>query len=63
MSEAKLRRWGLEEFLAWKERQPTNYELVDGRPVMMTGIALGLADICESLGFEDGTEPCSNTGW
>ncbi len=37
MSEAKLRRWDLEEFLAWEEHQAAKYELVDGQPMMMTG--------------------------
>lgn len=37
MSEAKLRHWGLEEFLAWEDRQPAKYELVDGQLRLMTG--------------------------
>lgn len=40
MSEAR-RRWSLEEFLAWEERQEAKYELVDGEPRMMTGTTLG----------------------
>lgn len=37
MSEARLRHWPLKEFLAWEERQPARYELVDGEPRLMTG--------------------------
>jgi Uma2 family endonuclease len=37
MSEARVHRWTLEAFLPSKENQPTKYELVDGRPRLMTG--------------------------
>lgn len=37
MSEARLRDWELGEFLAWEQRQPARYELVDGQPRLMTG--------------------------
>ena len=35
MTEAAPRRWTVEEFFAWQERQPERYELVDGIPVRM----------------------------
>jgi Uma2 family endonuclease len=35
MTEAAPRRWTVEEFFAWQERQPDRYELVDGFPVRM----------------------------
>ncbi len=37
MSEAERRGWGLDEFLAWEAAQPVRWELIDGRPIMMTG--------------------------
>lgn len=37
MSEAQRRGGGLEAFLAWEADQPARWELIDGRPVMMTG--------------------------
>ncbi|HEY6432364.1 MAG TPA: Uma2 family endonuclease [Acetobacteraceae bacterium] len=43
MSEARVHRWTLEEFLPWEanqpgeENQPAKYELVDGQPRLMTG--------------------------
>jgi len=37
VSEARLQHWSLEEFLPWEECQPAKYELIDGRPRMMTG--------------------------
>ncbi|MEI8393333.1 MAG: Uma2 family endonuclease [Rhodospirillaceae bacterium] len=37
MSEPQRQPWLLDDFLEWEERQPLRYELVDGRPVMMTG--------------------------
>ncbi len=38
MSERALRRWTVEEFFAWQERQDERYELVEGVPLrMMTG--------------------------
>jgi Uma2 family endonuclease len=39
------------EFLDWVERQPSKYELVGGRPVMMVGATLRHQRICE--GFRD----------
>ena len=41
MSEVRLHRWTLEEFLAWEERQPAKYELVNGEPRLMTGVTQG----------------------
>ena len=41
MSEARLHRWTLEEFLAWEERQPAKYELVNGEPRLMIGVTQG----------------------
>jgi len=41
MSEVRLAHWSLEEFLAWEERQPAKYELVDGQPRLMTGVSPG----------------------
>ena len=35
MTEAAPRRWTVEEFFAWQERQPERYELVEGFPVRM----------------------------
>jgi hypothetical protein len=29
MTEAAPRRWTIEEFFAWQEKQPERYELVD----------------------------------
>jgi len=41
MSEARLHRWTLEEFLAWEERQPVKHEFVDGEVRLMTGVTQG----------------------
>jgi Uma2 family endonuclease len=53
MSEARLRRWTLEEFLTWEEQQPAKYELVDGQPRPMMGVsqahALIVANIVTAL--------------
>src|SRR5215831_4868321 len=35
MTEAAPRKWTIEEFFAWQERQPQRYELVDGFPTRM----------------------------
>jgi Uma2 family endonuclease len=35
MTDAVSRRWTVEEFFAWQERQPERYELVDGFPIRM----------------------------
>ena len=37
MSEPVTRRMDVDTFLAWEERQEFRFELVDGRPVAMTG--------------------------
>ncbi|WP_207461727.1 Uma2 family endonuclease [Azospirillum sp. SYSU D00513] len=37
MGEPPRQDWPLPDFLAWEERQAERYELLDGRPVMMTG--------------------------
>ena len=37
MSEARRQEWGLEAFLAWEADQPQRWELIDGRPRLMTG--------------------------
>ena len=37
MSEARQQGWRLDEFLAWEADQPGRWELIDGRPMMMTG--------------------------
>jgi len=37
MSDTAFQRMTVEEFLHWEDRQEPKYELVDGRPVMMTG--------------------------
>ena len=37
MAESARRRWTIEEFFAWQERQPDLYELVGGQPQLMAG--------------------------
>ncbi len=37
MSEARQQDFGLEAFLAWEADQPQRWELIDGRPRLMTG--------------------------
>ena len=49
MSEAKLHRWTLPEFLAWEERQEAKYELVNGQPRLMTGVTQGHTRICANV--------------
>jgi len=49
MSEARLHRWTLEEFLAWEERQPAKYELVNGQPRLMTGVTQGHTRIVANI--------------
>jgi Uma2 family endonuclease len=49
MSEAKLRRWTLEEFLAWEERQPAKHEFVNGEVRLMTGVTQGHARIVANV--------------
>jgi Uma2 family endonuclease len=44
MTEAAPRRWTLEEFFAWQEKQPDRYELVDGFPVRMMAGAKNVHD-------------------
>src|SRR5260370_3357982 len=44
MTDAASRRWQLEEFFAWQERQPERYELVDGFPIRMMAGAKNVHD-------------------
>jgi Uma2 family endonuclease len=44
MTDAALRRWTIEEFFAWQEKQPERYELVDGYPVRMMAGAKNVHD-------------------
>ena len=44
MTEAAPRRWTVEEFFAWQERQPERYELVDGFPARMMAGAKNVHD-------------------
>jgi Uma2 family endonuclease len=44
MTDAAPRRWTVEEFFAWQERQPERYELVDGFPIRMMAGAKNLHD-------------------
>jgi Uma2 family endonuclease len=44
MTEAAPRRWTIEEFFAWQEKQPERYELVDGFPVRMMAGAKNVHD-------------------
>src|SRR5262249_9944902 len=44
MTEAAPRKWTIEEFFAWQERQPERYELVDGFPTRMMAGAKNLHD-------------------
>jgi Uma2 family endonuclease len=44
MTEAAPRRWTVEEFFAWQERQSERYELVDGFPVRMMAGAKNVHD-------------------
>ena len=44
MTEAAPRRWTVEEFFAWQERQPERYELVDGFPIRMMAGAKNVHD-------------------
>lgn len=41
MGVIEKRRWTVEEYLDWEERQEEKHELVDGRPVMMVGGTIG----------------------
>ncbi|HEX5327276.1 MAG TPA: hypothetical protein VFW75_11460 [Acetobacteraceae bacterium] len=54
MSEARLHRWTLEEFLAWEEQQPAKQALVNGQPRLMVGVTQGhtriVANIVITLG-------------
>lgn len=62
MSEARLHRWTLKEFLAWEERQPAKYELIDGQARLMTGGSQGhtriVANIIAALMGKLGSSPC-----
>lgn len=62
MSEARLHRWALNEFLAWEERQPAKYELVNGQPRLMTGGSQGhtriVANVIAVLMAKLGNSPC-----
>jgi Uma2 family endonuclease len=44
MTEAAPRRWTVEEFFAWQEKQPERYELVDGFPARMMAGAKNVHD-------------------
>ena len=44
MTDAASRRWQLEEFFAWQERQLERYELVDGFPIRMMAGAKNVHD-------------------
>jgi len=44
MTEAAPRKWTIEEFFAWQERQPERYELVDGFPMRMMAGAKNVHD-------------------
>src|SRR5215207_982604 len=44
MTETEPRRWTVEEFFAWQEKQAERYELVDGFPVRMMGGARNVHD-------------------
>jgi len=45
MSDAAFQQMSVEEFLRWEDRQEPKYELVDGRPVMMTGGTAAQGDL------------------
>jgi len=45
MSDTAFQRMTVEEFLHWEDRQEPKYELVDGRPVMMTGGTVAHGDL------------------
>lgn len=66
MSEARLHRWTLEEFLAWEERQPAKYELVNGEPRLMTGVTQGhtriVTNVVVALGGQLRGSPCRPGG-
>lgn len=66
MSEARLHRWTLEEFLAWEERQPTKYEFVNGEPRLMTGVTQGhdriVTNVVIALGGKLRGSPCRPGG-
>ena len=49
MGAIEKRRWTVEEYLDWEERQEERYELVDGRPVLMVGAMIGHDLICGNL--------------
>jgi Uma2 family endonuclease len=44
MTEAASRRWTIEEFFAWQEKQPERHELVDGFPVRLMAGARNVHD-------------------
>jgi Uma2 family endonuclease len=44
MPEPALRRWSVQEFFAWQERQDERYELVGGVPVQMMAGARNVHD-------------------
>ncbi len=58
MSEPAPRRWSVQEFFAWQERQDERYELVGGVPVrMMAGARNVHDDIVVNLVAEFRTRP------
>ncbi len=49
MGVIEKRRWTVEEYLDWEERQEERHELVDGRPVLMVGAMVGHDLICINI--------------
>jgi Uma2 family endonuclease len=62
MAEPALKTMSLDEFLDWEEQQERRHELVDGRPVMMTGGTVAhdfvRSRISTSLGVQLRGRPC-----
>lgn len=62
MSDARLRRWTLEEFLAWEEHQAAKHEFVDGEVPLMTGVTQGhdriVANLIANLSGKLRGSPC-----
>ncbi len=51
MSDTAIRRMDLDEFLPWQELQEWRCELVDGRPVAMTGATFGHERVAGNIMF------------
>ncbi len=49
MGVIEKRRWTVEEYLDWEERQEERHELVDGRPVLMVGATSAHDILCINL--------------